>query len=295
MVGHYWLRNADLAPTPELKNAITGPLADLKDFAVKVHSGEITAPGGGLFQQILLIGIGGSALGPQLVAEAIGQGARLPIFFFDNTDPAGMDACSPESPPPASTRPSCSSSPNPAAPRKPATACSRRKPPAKPPAWISANTPSPSPAMARSSINSPPHRISSPASRWKTGSAAAPRCCPPSAWCPPPCKASISTNCSPVPPPWTRKPASRMPTTTPRCDSRSPGITARTARAKRTWSCCLTRTRWSCSPNISSSSSWSRSARNSISMARSSTRASPSMATRAPPTSTPTSSNSATA
>ena len=92
MVGHYWLRNADLAPTPELKNAITGPLADLKDFAVKVHSGEVKAPGGGLFQQILLIGIGGSALGPQLVAEAIGQGARLPIFFFDNTDPAGMDA-----------------------------------------------------------------------------------------------------------------------------------------------------------------------------------------------------------
>ncbi len=25
MVGHYWLRNPDLAPTPELKAAITGP------------------------------------------------------------------------------------------------------------------------------------------------------------------------------------------------------------------------------------------------------------------------------
>jgi glucose-6-phosphate isomerase len=91
MVGHYWLRNADLAPTPELKQAITGPLADLKGFAAKVHSGEVKAPGGSCFQQILLIGIGGSALGPQLVAEAIGQGAKLPIFFFDNTDPAGMD------------------------------------------------------------------------------------------------------------------------------------------------------------------------------------------------------------
>jgi glucose-6-phosphate isomerase len=92
MVGHYWLRNADLAPTPELKQAITGPLADLKAFASKVHSGEVAAPGGKQFQQILLIGIGGSALGPQLVAEAIGQSAKLPIFFFDNTDPAGMDA-----------------------------------------------------------------------------------------------------------------------------------------------------------------------------------------------------------
>jgi glucose-6-phosphate isomerase len=91
MVGHYWLRNADLAPTPALKQAITGPIADLKAFAAKVHSGEVKAPEGN-FQQILLIGIGGSALGPQLVAEAIGQDAKLPIFFFDNTDPAGMDA-----------------------------------------------------------------------------------------------------------------------------------------------------------------------------------------------------------
>jgi glucose-6-phosphate isomerase len=90
MVGHYWLRNADLAPTPELKQAITGPLAELKAFAAKVHSGEVKSPDGN-FRQLLLIGIGGSALGPQLVAEAIGQAAKLPIFFFDNTDPAGMD------------------------------------------------------------------------------------------------------------------------------------------------------------------------------------------------------------
>ena len=92
MVGHYWLRNPELAPTPELKQAITGPLADLKAFAAKVHAGEVKAPNGKNFQQLLLIGIGGSALGPQLVAEAVGQGAKLPIFFFDNTDPAGMDA-----------------------------------------------------------------------------------------------------------------------------------------------------------------------------------------------------------
>jgi glucose-6-phosphate isomerase len=92
MVGHYWLRNADLAPTPELKQAITGPLADLKVFAAKVHLGEVVSPSGGVFEQILLIGIGGSALGPQLVAEAIGHGSKLPIYFFDNTDPAGMDA-----------------------------------------------------------------------------------------------------------------------------------------------------------------------------------------------------------
>ena len=92
MVGHYWLRNADLAPTEELKKAITEPIAALKHFAEKVHTGGITPPSGGNFQQVLLIGIGGSALGPQLLSEAIGQNARLPLHFFDNTDPAGMDA-----------------------------------------------------------------------------------------------------------------------------------------------------------------------------------------------------------
>ena len=90
-VGHYWLRNADLAPTAELRNAITGPVIALRQFANQIHSGSMRPPGGGTFQQILLIGIGGSALGPQLVAGAIGGNARLPIFFFDNTDPAGMD------------------------------------------------------------------------------------------------------------------------------------------------------------------------------------------------------------
>ena len=91
MVGHYWLRKPDLAPTKELAEAVTKPLAELKAFAEKVHTGRIKSPGGGIFQRILLIGIGGSALGPQLVAEAIGHGARMPIHFFDNTDPAGID------------------------------------------------------------------------------------------------------------------------------------------------------------------------------------------------------------
>ena len=92
MVGHYWLRNAALAPTEELRRAVTEPLSALKQFAEQIHTGGIAPPNGGNFQQVLLIGIGGSALGPQLVSEAIGQNARLPLHFFDNTDPAGMDA-----------------------------------------------------------------------------------------------------------------------------------------------------------------------------------------------------------
>lgn len=84
MVGHYWLRNAALAPTAELQKQITEPLADLKKFAASVHAE-------GKFKQLLLIGIGGSALGPQLVADALGSEAKMPIHFFDNTDPDGMD------------------------------------------------------------------------------------------------------------------------------------------------------------------------------------------------------------
>ncbi len=91
MVGHYWLRDAALAPTEEIRRSISATLQDLKRFAEKVHTGSMIPPGGGNFKQVLLIGIGGSALGPQLVSEAIGQHAKLALHFFDNTDPAGMD------------------------------------------------------------------------------------------------------------------------------------------------------------------------------------------------------------
>ena len=92
MVGHYWLRNAALAPSEEIKQQITQPIADLKDFAQKVRRGVITTPKGGRFENLLIIGIGGSALGPQFIYEALGAESRLKTFFFDNTDPAGMDA-----------------------------------------------------------------------------------------------------------------------------------------------------------------------------------------------------------
>lgn len=92
MVGHYWLRNADLAPNDEIKKQITEPLEDLKAFAKKVHRGEVSNPKGGRFENLLIIGIGGSALGPQFIYEALGADSPLKTFFFDNTDPAGMDA-----------------------------------------------------------------------------------------------------------------------------------------------------------------------------------------------------------
>src|SRR5437867_4311669 len=92
MVGHYWLRNPLLAPTPELRAEIQDTVKRIKRFAEDVHAGKIAAENGQRFKHVLLIGIGGSALGPQLVADALGS-ARDPmdIFFFDNTDPDGFD------------------------------------------------------------------------------------------------------------------------------------------------------------------------------------------------------------
>lgn len=95
MVGHYWLRNADLAPTPELKDAITRTVDAIKEFVAAVHAGDIAPPSGGKFKDLLVVGIGGSALGPQLVNHALGRpnGRRdkMRVTFFDNTDPDGMD------------------------------------------------------------------------------------------------------------------------------------------------------------------------------------------------------------
>ena len=92
MVGHYWLRNPSLAPTPEIRAEIENAIIKIKGFAAKIHSGQLRGTGGA-FKNYLLIGIGGSALGPQFVANALGQPETdmLKPFFFDNTDPDGMN------------------------------------------------------------------------------------------------------------------------------------------------------------------------------------------------------------
>ncbi|KAJ8426657.1 hypothetical protein Cgig2_029841 [Carnegiea gigantea] len=92
MVGHYWLRNSNLAPNSYLKTQIDNTLERVSKFADDVVSGKIRAPEGERFTQILSIGIGGSALGPQFVAEALApDNPPLKIRFIDNTDPAGID------------------------------------------------------------------------------------------------------------------------------------------------------------------------------------------------------------
>jgi glucose-6-phosphate isomerase len=82
MVGHYWLRKPELAPDPE-RQQIEAMQQQIDGFVQKNRN---------KFDRFLLIGIGGSALGPQFVADALGStGDGMAPHFFDNTDPDGMD------------------------------------------------------------------------------------------------------------------------------------------------------------------------------------------------------------
>jgi glucose-6-phosphate isomerase len=92
MVGHYWLRDSKLAPTPELRADIDETNARIKQFAANIHGGIIAPQKKERFKHLLLIGIGGSALGPQFIADALGNATDpLDIYFLDNTDPDGFD------------------------------------------------------------------------------------------------------------------------------------------------------------------------------------------------------------
>ncbi|KAI8550272.1 hypothetical protein RHMOL_Rhmol06G0092100 [Rhododendron molle] len=94
MVGHYWLRNSGLAPSKYLRSQIDATFDAVCSFAADVVCGKIKPPSSpeGRFTHILSVGIGGSALGPQFVAEALApDNPPLKIRFIDNTDPAGID------------------------------------------------------------------------------------------------------------------------------------------------------------------------------------------------------------
>jgi glucose-6-phosphate isomerase len=93
MVGHYWLRDPDRAPSPEIARDIRTTLARVKRFARDVHARRVKPRRARAFSKLLLIGIGGSALGPQFVARALGDPLRdrLHPVFLDNTDPDGFD------------------------------------------------------------------------------------------------------------------------------------------------------------------------------------------------------------
>jgi glucose-6-phosphate isomerase len=94
MVGHYWLRDPDRAPDPAIAAAIAGSWRQIGEFAAGVRGGQITAADGRPFRAAIVVGIGGSALGPQLLEGALTPRSSAPPFtlrVLDNTDPAGIE------------------------------------------------------------------------------------------------------------------------------------------------------------------------------------------------------------
>jgi glucose-6-phosphate isomerase len=92
MVGHYWLRAPELAPNEEVRCEIEDTNDAIYEFIRKVDAAELQAANGEDFTDLLLIGIGGSALGPQFVADPLGNDSdRMRVHYLDNTDPERID------------------------------------------------------------------------------------------------------------------------------------------------------------------------------------------------------------
>lgn len=92
MVGHYWLRAPQMAPNNKIFQEISTNIQRIKDFSREVHAGKIRPQRGKRFSKMLIIGIGGSLLGPQFLSHSL-KTSKDPIraYFFDNTDPDGFD------------------------------------------------------------------------------------------------------------------------------------------------------------------------------------------------------------
>lgn len=92
MVGHYWLRAPQLAPEPAITAEIEQALKDIKTFVADVHRGAISPPKADGFFIVVVIGVGGSVLGPQMACRALTTGDdRMVLKYIDNTDPEGID------------------------------------------------------------------------------------------------------------------------------------------------------------------------------------------------------------
>ncbi len=91
MVGHYWLRAPELAPDAKIAKQIRGTVEDVAAFAQAVHKKQVTPPKANRFTDVLSIGIGGSALGPELVSDCLGtRRDKMKVHFIDNTDIDGI-------------------------------------------------------------------------------------------------------------------------------------------------------------------------------------------------------------
>ena len=85
-VGHYWLRDPELAPKATTTEAIKACINKVESFTKNIISEK-------KFTDALFIGIGGSALGPQLISDVFSTKDSLKLHFLDNTDPDGIESC----------------------------------------------------------------------------------------------------------------------------------------------------------------------------------------------------------
>ena len=178
----------------------------------RIHRGEISGPAG-RFRELLVIGIGGSALGPQLVSHALGRlkagRDRMRVHFFDNTDPGRHGLRAQGDREPAQADPGAGD-----------LQVRRHGRDAQRHARGRGGLPGGRARVSRSiSWRSPAPAPSWSRPRWRragsrifpcgTGSAAAPPSFAPWACCRPRCRGSRSTSCWRAPRPWTRSRASR--------------------------------------------------------------------------------------
>ncbi len=89
-VGHYWLRAPELAPEPAIAADVREAVAAVRAFARDAREGVLRGADG-RFDHVIHVGIGGSALGPELLVDALGDDAAFAVSFLDNADPDGVD------------------------------------------------------------------------------------------------------------------------------------------------------------------------------------------------------------
>ena len=93
MVGHYWLRNPALAPTPEIRTEIEDTIQRIKTFAErcsrrKNHGGKRKHAS----STCCTLGSAARRSGRNSCQpRSTRQHDPMDIFFFDNTDPEGFD------------------------------------------------------------------------------------------------------------------------------------------------------------------------------------------------------------
>ena len=64
----------------------------VREVNLEIHKGKLKPQISDSFENLLLIGIGGSILGTQLLNNAlVSKNNRMQMFFLDNTDPDGID------------------------------------------------------------------------------------------------------------------------------------------------------------------------------------------------------------